>query len=128
VKSSDLVHYHSGYEGLGLAWVVIAIVLAVGIWTLWVENCEHRALRDLRCSYGGWAMNQPPVDYAVCTGARIIRNALRHLLKRISEGHGTPAETFALLWESRKAAWQETLGNHGPREPFRRKLPGGRRV
>jgi hypothetical protein len=54
-------------------------------------------------------MNQPPIDYAVCTGARIIRNALRHLLKRISEGHGTPAETFALLWDAREAAWKETL-------------------
>jgi hypothetical protein len=52
VKRSDLVNYHCGYQGLGLAWVVIAIVLAVGVWTLWVEHCEHRALRTFDAAMG----------------------------------------------------------------------------
>jgi hypothetical protein len=50
-----------------------------------------------------------PIDYTVCTGARIVQHALRHLIEGIKNGHGTPTESFLILWEARKAAWKETL-------------------
>jgi hypothetical protein len=35
-----------------------------------------------------------PIDYTVCTGARIVQHALRHLIEGIKNGHGTPTESF----------------------------------
>jgi hypothetical protein len=50
-----------------------------------------------------------PIDYTVCTGARIIQHALSYLIKEMGKGHGTPIETIRILWEARTQSWKETL-------------------
>jgi hypothetical protein len=41
---SDLIHYSSGYQGLGIVVVMIVTILIVAGWSCWISHCESKGL------------------------------------------------------------------------------------
>jgi hypothetical protein len=49
---SDLVHYSSGYQGLGIVVVMIAMVLVITAWSCWISHCESNGLNKFDKAIG----------------------------------------------------------------------------